>query len=182
MNIRIRYENQVTTIDVPEEDFTLMIQLDYEDQLAKADDPTTVKRRTPQEIMDDRFNKPDYNNWHKHNRHWDGDAVPSSIYGGKQHISADLDDSGEKHHFDMDEFPDLKAMVKQQCQERDQDLRTWIRQMLKADYAEMLIAIDMDGMSVTDYAEQIGETRTAVSHRLQRAEKKLKDIFKKRPE
>lgn len=182
MRIKVRYENQFMTLDVPEEDFTLMIQLDYEDQLTKADDPTTVKHRTPQEIMDDRFNKPDYNNWHKHNRHWDSDAVPSSIYGGKQHISADLDDSGEKHHFDMDEFPDLKSMVMQQGRERDRDLRAWIRKMLKADYAEMLIAIDMDGMSVTDYAKQIGETRTAVSHRLQRAEKKLKEFFRKRPE
>lgn len=182
MKIKIRYENQNMTIDVPEEDFTVMIQLDYEKQLAEANDPASVKRRTPQEIMDERFNKPDYNNWHKHNRHWDVDAIPSSIYGGKQHVSADLDDSGEKHHFGMDEFPDLKSMVKQQDQERDQELRAWIRKMLKADYAEMLIAIDMDGMSVTDYAKQIGETRTAVSHRLQRAEKKLKEFFQKRPE
>ena len=164
MKIKIRYENQNMTIDVPEEDFTVMIQLDYEKQLAEANDPASVKRRTPQEIMDERFNKPDYNNWHKHNRHWDADAIPSTIYGGKQRVSADLDDSSEKHHFDMDEFPDLKSMIKQRDQERDQDLRAWIRKKLKADYAEMLITIDMDGMSVTDYAEQMPGTR---SHRLE---------------
>jgi len=81
----------------------------------------------------------------------------------------------------MDEFPDLAAMDAQARKEREEELRAWIREKLKPDYAEMLIAIDMDGMSVTDYAKQIGETRTAVSHRLQRAEKKLKEIFKKRP-
>ena len=60
MKIKIRFENQNMTIDVPEEDFTVMIQLDYEKQLAEANDPASVKRRTPQEIMDERFNKPDY--------------------------------------------------------------------------------------------------------------------------
>ena len=48
----------------------------------------------------------------------------------------------------MDEFPDLKAMEKQHNSVRDQELRAWIRKMLKADYAEMLIAIDMDGMGM----------------------------------
>lgn len=181
MNIRIRYENQVTTIDIPEEDFTLMIQLDYEKQLAEADDPSTVSRRSPQEIMDERFNKPDYNNWHKHNRHWDDNAVPSSIYGTKQYISAEPEEDGERHHFTMDEFPDLAALEKQRTEEEDQELRAWIRKKLKPDYAEMLISIHMDGMSVTAYADEIGETRTAVSHRLQRAEKKLKEILPKRP-
>lgn len=182
MKIQIRYDNQIMTLDVPEEDFTVMIQLDYEKQLAETDDPASVQRRTPQEIINERFNKPDYNNWHTHNRHWDADAIPSSLYGGKQHLATDPDDDGERHHFDMDEFPDLKTLEQQQRQERDQELRAWIRKMLKPDYAEMLIAIHMDGLSVTEYAKRIVETRTAVSHRLQRAEKKLKEIFRKRPE
>ena len=181
MKIRIRYENQVTTIDVPEEDFTLMIQLDYEKQLADADDPASVQRRSPQEIMNERFNKPDYNNWHTHNRHWDADATPPSVFGCKQHLSSDLEEEGEQHHFTMDEFPDLAALEAQKTWERDQELRAWIRKKLKPDYAEMLISIHMDGMTVTDYAAQIGEKRSTVSHRLQRAEKKFEEIFPKRP-
>ena len=182
MKIKIRYDNQMMTLDVPEKEFTLMIELDYEKQLAEAADPTAVQRRSPQEIMNERFNKPDYNNWHAYNRHWNADAIPSTANGGKLHIETDAKEDGERHHYDMDEFPDLKAMEQQQRLERDQELRVWIREKMKADYAEMLIAIDMDGISVTDYAEQIGETRTAVSHRLQRAEKKFKEIFQKRPE
>ena len=181
MKIRIRYDNQITTIDVPEEDFNLMIQLDYEERLAKSEDPASVSPRTPQEILDERFNKPDYNSWHTYNRHWDADATPPSVFGGKQHMSSDPDENGEPHHYTMDEFPDLKAMEEQKAQEDDQELRIRIRKKMKPDYAEMLIAIHMDGMSVTNYAARIGETRTAVSHRLQRAEKKFKEIFKKRP-
>ncbi len=52
---------------------------------------------------------------------------------------------------------------------------------MKADYAEMLIAIHLDGCSVNDYAARIGNSANNVSHRLKRAEKKLKEILEKRP-
>ena len=60
MNIKIRYENHKVTLDVPEEDFALMIRLDYEKRLADAKDPALITPRTPQEIMEERFNNPDY--------------------------------------------------------------------------------------------------------------------------
>lgn len=31
MEIKVRYENQVTTIQVPEDDFTVMIEMDYQE-------------------------------------------------------------------------------------------------------------------------------------------------------
>lgn len=181
MRIKIRYDNQTMTLDVPEEDCTVMIQLDYEKRRAEAADPEAVQRRTPQEIFDESFNRPEYNNWHTYWRHIDEKATPPSVFGGKQHLSSDLEEDGEEHHFTMDEFPDLAALENQKTQERDQELRAWIRKKLKPDYAEMLIAICMDGISITDYAAQIGETRSAVSHRLQRAEKRFVKIFGKRP-
>ena len=173
MKIKIRYDDQITTVDVPEEEFTLMIEVDYEQRLEKAKDPSSVQRRSPQDIIDE-LNKADYNNWHKHNRRWDGEAVPSSIYGGEKHISSDVDDSGEKHHFDMDEFPDLASMARQRDAERDEELRTWIRKKLKPDYAEMLIAIHLDGLTPMEYADRIGDKANNISHRLQRAVKSLK--------
>ena len=181
MEIKIRYENRLTAIDVSEEELLPMVQLDYEKQLMEADDPASVRRRTPQEIIEERFNKPDYNNWHTHNRHWDRDALPP-LNGKKRFLSNDLDDSDEIHHFDMDEFPDIAATEAWKRQEREEELKAMIRSELKPDYAEMLIAIDMDGMSVTDYAHRIGDKRINVSHRLQRAEKIFAKIFKKRPE
>lgn len=181
MNIRIRYETQFTTIDVPEEEFSLMIRLDYEKQLAEAKDPATVRRRTPQEIFDERFNRPDYNNWHTFHRHWDADAVPQAAAGAGRRIAAEPDDDGQRHHFTMDEFPDLASLERQEAAERDEEVRAWIRKKLKPDYAEMLITIHMEGMSVTEYAAITGEKRNTVSHRLQRAEKKFQEIFGKRP-
>ena len=181
MNITICYENHKTTLDVPEEDFALMIRLDYEKRLAEAKNPSIVTPRSPQEIMEERFNSPDYNNWRKFHRHWKADAAPIQVSNPSRCLSADPDESGQPHHFDMDEFPDLAGMEKQKQDERDRELREWIRNNLKPDYAEMLIAIRMEGMTVTDYAARINEKRTNVSHRLSWAEKKFKEIFEKSP-
>ena len=43
---QVRYENQVTAIQVPEEDFTVMIEMDYQERCAAADDPASITRRT----------------------------------------------------------------------------------------------------------------------------------------
>jgi hypothetical protein len=59
MKIRIQHENKSIYLEVPDEDFTLMIEADYEDRLSSAEDKGTVTRRSPQEIMDERFNKCD---------------------------------------------------------------------------------------------------------------------------
>ncbi len=181
MKIRIRYDEHTTTIDVPEEDFAVMVKMDYEDRLAKADDPAYVAPRTPQEIMDERFNRPDYNNWQKHWRHIDDNAIPPRLDHRSGYLTHEPDESREDHHYSMDEFPDLAAEEAREQQERDQELRAYIRKRMKPDYAMMLIAIHMDGLSVTEYAGLIGEERTNVSHRLQRAEKKFQEIFQKRP-
>ena len=179
MKIRIRYETQITTIDVPEEEFDLMIRLDYEKQLAEAKDPAAVRRRTPQEIMGERFNRPDYNNWQTFHRHWDDDAIPPAATGTGRRMAPEPDDDGQKHHFGMDEFPDLAAMRRREAAERDEEVRAWIRKKMKPSYAEILITIRMDGMSVTEYMELTGEKQSTVSQRLRRAEKKYQEIFQK---
>ena len=63
----------------------------------------------------------------------------------------------------------------------DEEVRAKIRAALKLDYAEMIIAIHLDGMSCIEYAASIGQKPNTVNHRLQRAEKKLREIFEKRP-
>ena len=180
MKIRIRYENQVTTIDIPEEEFEVMIQLDYEQRLVESNNPSAVTLRTPQEIMDERFNRPDYNNWHRYWRNVDDNAVPQNLRGQKQHRTSDMGTCNEPTHYTMDEFPDFEAIEKRQHEDDDEALREWIREQLKPEYAEMLIAIHMDGMSLKDYADQIGIEQSNASHRLKRAERKFREITGKR--
>ena len=68
MQIKIRYDNHFQTVEVTEQECANMIRADYEERLAAAADPSTVQPRTMQEIMDERFNKPEYNCYHKHHR------------------------------------------------------------------------------------------------------------------
>jgi len=42
MKIRIQHENKSIYLEVPDEDFTLMIETDYEDRLSSAEDKETV--------------------------------------------------------------------------------------------------------------------------------------------
>ena len=66
MQIKIRYDYQIQTVEVPDEECESMIRNDYEERRAAAADPSTVQPRTMQEIMDDRFNKPEYNSIHQY--------------------------------------------------------------------------------------------------------------------
>ena len=181
MKIQIRYDNQTATVDVPEEEFGLMIRTDYELRLASAKDPASVKPRSPQEIMDERFNRPDYNNWHKHWRHVHSNPIPPRLDRKEGYVVLEREGNGDFHQFTVEDFPDEASEAARGREESDQETRAYIRKRLKPDYAEMLISIHLDGWSVNDYAARIGDSANNVSHRLKRAEKKLKEILEKRP-
>lgn len=86
-----------------------MIQADYDERRAAADDPSTVQPRSPQEIIEERFNRPDYNNWHRHWRHTDDNAIPRRLDHKVGFVGDHPDDAGnhgERSHFDVDAFPD----------------------------------------------------------------------------
>ncbi len=180
MEIKVRYENQVTTIQVPEEDFTVMIEMDYQERCAAADDPASITRRTPQEILDTEINRPDYNNWHRHWRHTDGDAIPPRLDHKAGFLSRNQDDSGAPHHYTVEDFPDVAGPLRQLTEESYEETCALVRRVLKPSYADMVIAIHIDGMKIVEYAALISDKPDNVSHRLHRAEKKLKDFFEKR--
>lgn len=69
MQIKIRYDNSFQTVEVTEAECESMIHNDYEKRRAAAADPSTVQLRTMQEIMDERFNKPEYNNGYCYRAH-----------------------------------------------------------------------------------------------------------------
>ncbi|MBD7911086.1 sigma-70 family RNA polymerase sigma factor [Clostridium sporogenes] len=166
MKIRIQHENKSIYLEVPDEDFTLMIDADYEDRLSSVEDKETVTRRSPQEIMDERFNKPEYNNWHKFDRHR---GMPKKPFR--------KDDESEDATDHMDYFPDNTDEVTREKQVEYEYLCEIIRKTLKEKQAELLIAIFLDGVSVTEYAEREGVSKSAISHRLDTAKKNFKKVF-----
>ncbi|MEG7903797.1 sigma-70 family RNA polymerase sigma factor [Bacillus paranthracis] len=178
MKIRIMYDNKSTYLEVPDEDCTVMIDMDYEDRLSCAEDKETVTRRSPQEIMDERFNKPEYNNWHKLDRHSAATTPPKKLNGKRGYSKATDDNEGKNIKENTIElYPDNTDEVTREKQEEYEYLCEIIRKTLKEKQAELLIAIFLDGVSVTEYAEREGVSKSAISHRLDTAKKNFKKVF-----
>lgn len=166
MKIRILYDNKPTYLEVQDEDCTVMIDADYEGRLSSAKDNETVIRRSVQEIMDEHFNKPEYNNWHKFCRHR---GMP------KKPFRKDVEATDE---FDpMDYFPDNSDEEMREKKAEYEYMCDIIRKSLKEKQVELLIAIILDEVSVSEYAQREGVTVSAISHRIKIAKKNFKKAF-----
>jgi len=179
MKIRILYDNKPTYLEVPDEECSVMIDADYEDRLSAADDNETLTRRTVQEIMDERFNKPEYNNWHKFDRHSAAITPPKKLNGkrGYAKVINDADDDKSEKENAIELFPDNSDEENCEKHLEYECICNSIRKTLKAKQAKMLIAIVLDGMSVTEYAEREGVSVSAISHRMETAIKNFKKVF-----
>jgi DNA-directed RNA polymerase specialized sigma subunit len=166
MKIKILYDNKPTYLEVPDEDCSVMIDADYEDRLSSAEEKETVVRRSLQEIMEDRFNKPEYNNWHRFDRHR---GMPKTQFR--------KDDESEDETDHMDTLPDWSDEVNRNKQAEYENICDIIRKTLKEKQAELLITIVLDGVSVTEYAEREGVSGSAISHRMETAIKNFKKVF-----
>ena len=173
MKIKVCYENSYQHLEL---DAAAADQLWISLSLGSHTDLTDEeKQKQLQSAFDEQFNKPDYNNWHQLDRH----------RGKSKATSEDGVDEWDTSEPLMSEVIDDRVFRKDEimCEQRweDEEVRARIRAALKPDYAEMIIAIHLDGMSCIEYAASIGQKPNTVNHRLQRAEKKLREIFEKRP-
>lgn len=187
MKIRILYEDNIknghkvyTTVEVPDDDYSITLDLDYQQRLAEAkpEKKHEVKRCNTLQEMFDIMNDREYNQWRKANRH-------IGNYSGQDYEDDGTEDDGEKgggwREPLMSEVSDDSIFCKDELErKRREDYEDWcdrIRAAMKPDYAEMIIAIVLDEMTVSEYAALIGEDANKVSHRYRRAVKKFKEIF-----
>ena len=182
MKIKVIYESNIqnghrhyTTIESPDGDYKVMLEADYEQRLAEAppERRDKVKRCSTVQEMFDIMNTREYNNWRKYQRHI-GASVAMPEEGEEEIYEPLMTEVRDSRIFRKDEI------MREQKWE-DEEVRARIRAALKPDHAEMIIAIHLDGMSCIEYAASIGQKPNTVNHRLQRAEKKLREIFEKRP-
>ena len=168
MKVTLKYDrgtktNEVVALEVPAHEFEEMIEFDYQERLAKADEGEVTRRRTAQEILDE-MNRREYNSWQSHNRR-------SASYQNKANEADDMDT--------MDLLPDASQMEEMQKNDNYEIQCQKIRELLKPDQAKMIIAICLDGMRVKDYADMIQGNRKRVSERLNYAKGLLKDALSK---
>lgn len=176
MKLKIRYENEVQTLDLNAEDTEqLWVSLSLEGEgLSQAE-----REKLIQDTWEERFNKPDYNSWHKHNRH----TGTSKAQPGKDEDEEDLDSSEPLMDEVMDDRIFRRDELEREEKESYEDICQWVRTACgkKQNWADAFIAVRLDGMSVNDYAASIGvKDASTISWYLIRAEKKLKEKYPER--
>ena len=180
MKIRVLYEENIknghkfyTTIDIPDDDYSIMLDIDYEQRLAEAkpEKKAEVKRCETVQEMFDLMNSKEYNNWRRFHRHL-----------GKPNTPYRKDDEAEDETDVMDTIADNSQEIERSNQYEYEDVCKWIRKVLgkKEDWADMFIAVRIDGMSIREYASSIGADENNITQKLKRATKKLEQEYKNR--
>lgn len=182
MKIQILYEENIrnghkeyTTIDIPDGDYSVMLDIDYEQRLAEAkpEKRAEVKRCETVQEMFDLMNKGEYNDWRREHRYIDPNPKAKKMEGRKGYIQGDPEDDS----FDIMDYL-LTASDDHTDLERE-EVCSWIRSVLikKPQWAEAFIAVRIDGMSIRKYAATVGESENSITQKLSRAAKKLKEFY-----
>lgn len=173
MILKVRYENvyEEITLDA-EATKELWVSLSLEGEGLTDEE----KENLIQESWNEKFNKPDYNNWHKETRHIDPTPKRRRMDGKAGYIQADEDDAA----FDIMDYllttsdaetHDNKTEYEAVCK--------WIRGALnkKPEWADAFIAVRLNGEAVREYAVRIGIDENIITKKLKRAEKKLRECY-----
>ncbi len=168
MKLTIRYENEKQSLELNAEDMEqLWISLSLEGEgLSQREREEMI-----QEAFEEQFNKPEYNNAHRFDRHRGYSRAKTDEDG-----MHDADEPLMSEVFDDRIF--RRDEIERDLKEDHEDVCCRIRSILKRKphWAEAFIAVRIDGMSVNDYTETLGiKDASAVSHWLSRAEKKIRE-------
>ncbi len=180
MQLKVLYENDIkkgyaayTIIEIPDDDFTVLIDLDYQQRLneAKPNKKDKVKKFTTIQEVFDEMNRKEYNAQRRFYRH-----------KGEIKMPFKNDDDREEDADFMRYIPDNYDEEERSRKEEYEHTCELIRRALgkKQDWADMFIAVRIDGVPIREYAKSIGVDENNVSQKLKRAEKKLREVFKNR--
>ncbi|MBS6028848.1 MAG: sigma-70 family RNA polymerase sigma factor [Negativicoccus succinicivorans] len=124
----------------------------------------------------EQFNRPEYNNWHKFDRH----RGYSKAQPGKDGIEDEINSSKPL----MDEVADERIFRKYEIEhEKKEDYEAvcrWVRKILvkKPEWADAFIAVYLNDESIRNYAARIGADENNITQKLKRAKKNLEKIIK----
>lgn len=174
MLLRIRYENDYQTVELDE---AATNQLWISFSLEGDDLPQEKKESMIQDAWEDAYNKPEYNIWHKETRHLDKGIRKKDKYGEEREDAEEeklMEKAKNKEAFNRDEND-------RAYQESYEHACSEVRRILakKPGWADMVIAVRLDGESIRDYAKRNGISENNVTQKLKRAAKKLRENWKK---
>ena len=154
MKIKIRYENEYQTLEVENMELEKWLNISISEEESQEDYEKRI-----QDVIEERFNRPDYNSWHKHDRHT-GNAYTKSKDGT---VEVNTEEAIMFRAADKSAFNSSIDGVHNQL-EYEECCET-LRSLLKPAVADMVIAIALDGYTVGEYAAEIGDDANNVSHR-----------------
>lgn len=170
MKIKMRYENAYQTIEVETQELEEWLNISI-----SADESEGDYEKRVQKTIEVEFNRPDYNNWHQHDRHLgNSKAQPNDETDGLDTVEPLMDEVINPQIF-------YKDTIERENQWEYEAICMKVREVLKPNIADMVIAIALDGQTVAEYAASIGDKPNNVSHRYRRAINTLKKVFQKRP-
>ena len=164
-NIDLSKPPMNTVVEVPDEQCELMIEVDYQNRIAAAADKSSVTKRSIQEIFDEDFNRLYYNDWYRENCHranvpkpYRGDDKPIDSNDETKYITDNSDTENYERQYEYEAV----------CQH--------LRKVLKPAYAEVLIAVALDGLTPEEYAQKKKQKCDAVYKQLQKAKEKYRNL------
>lgn len=176
MKLPVNYDDGEQVIEIDLEDLDRLCVCLSIEQIPETQEE---KEALVIETFDREFNKPDHSNWRRHSRN----TVQLSQIT-KNSEDPDADDALAVRAFgDQGYYSDEEEIQKLEDAEQFREDCKWVREVLKSKphLAEMFISIRMKGVPINVYAESIGIDENTVGHRLARVEKKLRNLYEKRP-
>ena len=172
MKLKVRYDESVQTIDLDAEateQLWVSLSLEGEDLTQKE------RERMIQDAVEEQFN-PDYNSWHKFDRH----RGYSKAQPGKDDGEDDVDTSEPLMSEVADDRIFRRDEIERERCESYEDICEKVRIILKKkpDWADMFIAVRMDELPIREYAAEIGADENNITQKLKRAEKRIRENWK----
>lgn len=163
MKLKVRYDNQIQSIELDAKSMSelwVSLSLGENDGLTQEDKEVLI-----QQAFDEQYNRPEYNSWHKFNRHrgevkkpFRKDDELADNSDGIEYIADNTDTENRDRQYEYE------AVCQHLCE------------ILKPEYADVLIAVVLDGMTPEEYAHDKKLKRDTVYKRLQRAKEKYRTL------
>ena len=172
MLLKVHYEDKTTGLELTCKDVE---QLRYIFSIDKKLNQIEKEKKV-QEAFDINFNRPEYNNWHKFNRHrWD------LFYN-----ETEEEDSVSLDEKIADCVTDDQIFYKSFTQITQKESYNFVNQLIhsilptKKDWADAFMAVRIKGYSINDYASLVGQSPNNITQKLKRATKKIKKYLENR--
>ena len=184
MKIKLYWEDNheyaKTTFEIPEDDFSVMVELDYQERLEKAEDGEIVERRDPQTILNEEISKKTYNSNHKETRrHASYDKMDAK--GGvlcDSGIARKKNTNGKTYVQVRNFLTRQKTLEEEVFGTEEDDLYAALAAM-PDEQRNLLLNVYADDVDQRVIADDDGVTESAISHRKERALARLKKELKK---